>query len=87
MLVIEGMPEDTRTAVATPASRSTQPVRSHQRGHVKVKPTSALAARAAQEYVYVGEDLRHIAKVGITMLAAMIGLWVVIVVANVFGIY
>jgi hypothetical protein len=62
-------------------------VRSHQRGHVKVKPTSALAARAAQEYVYVGEDLRHIAKVGITMLVLMIVLWLVIVVANVFGIY
>jgi hypothetical protein len=64
-----------------------QPVRSHQRGHLKVKPTSALAARAAQEYVYVGEDLRHIAKVGITMLVLMIVLWLVIVVANVFGIY
>ncbi len=85
MLVIEGLPEETHTAVGTPVP--SQPVRSHQRGHVKVKPTSALAARAAQEYVYVGEDLRHIAKVGITMLVVMIVLWLVIVVANVFGIY
>jgi hypothetical protein len=94
MLVIEGLPEETHTAVGTPVAaqaapttQSAQPVRSHQRGHVKVKPTSALAARAAQEYVYVGEDLRHIAKVGITMLVLMIVLWLVIVVANVFGIY
>ena len=61
--------------------------RSHQRGHVKVKPTSALAARAAQEYVYVGEDLRQIARVGISMLVVMAVLWLVIVAANVFGIY
>ncbi|MFN8520014.1 MAG: hypothetical protein U0667_11640 [Chloroflexota bacterium] len=94
MLVIEGLPEETHTAVGTPvaptAAQTTQtslPVRSHQRGHVKVKPTSALAARAAQEYVYVGEDLRHIAKVGITMLVLMVVLWLVIVAANVFHIY
>ena len=86
-LVIEGLPEATHTAVAAPAAPTAPPVHSHQRGHVKVKPTSALAARAAQEYVYVGEDLRHIAKVGITMLVLMIVLWLVIVVANVFGIY
>jgi hypothetical protein len=96
-LVIEGLPAETHTAVAAPvvagtavaasAAAAAQPVRSHQRGHLKVKPTSALAARAAQEYVYVGEDLRHIAKVGITMLVLMIALWLVIVVADVFGIY
>jgi hypothetical protein len=91
MLVIEGLPEETHTAVGTPVAPATaqtsQPVRSHQRGHVKVKPTSALAARAAQEYVYVGEDLRHIAKVGITMLVLMVVLWLIIVVANIFHIY
>jgi hypothetical protein len=52
-----------------------------------VKPTSALAARAAQEYVYVGEDLRQIAKVGSSMLVVMIVLWLVIVMGNVFGLY
>lgn len=87
MLLIEGLPEETHTAVGTPGTQPSQPVKSRQRGHVKVKPTSALAARAAQEYVYVGEDLRHIAKVGITMLATMIVLWLVIVVGNIFGIY
>lgn len=85
MLVIEGLPEPTHTAVGAPAPA--QPVRSHQRGHVKVKPTSALAARAAQEYVYVGEDLRQIAKVGILMLVVMFVLWLIIVPVNVFGIY
>jgi hypothetical protein len=88
-LVIEGLPDEVHTAVGSPvtAAAVASPVRSHQRGHLKVKPTSALAARAAQEYVYVGEDLRHIAKVGIAMLVLMIVLWLVIVVANVFGIY
>lgn len=92
-LIISGLPDDTLTAVpSTPAAAAVAhapmgAVRSHRRGHIKVKPTSALAARAAQEYVYVGEDLRHIAKVGITMFVVMIVLWLVIVVANVFGIY
>jgi hypothetical protein len=35
----------------------------------------------------VGEDLRQIAKVGISMLVVMAVLWLVIVAANVFGIY
>lgn len=86
-LVIEGLPEESRTAVATPTAASRQPVRGHQRGHVKVKPTSALAARAAQEYVYVGEDLRQIAKVGTVMSLVMIGIWVLIVPLNLLGIY
>ena len=59
---------------------------SHQRGHIKVKPNSLLAARAAEEYVYVGEDLRHIAIVAAGLFVALILLWLVLVVANVFGI-
>jgi len=43
--------------------------------------------RAAQEYVYVGEDLRHIAIVGSSMFVVLILLWLVVVVANVFGLY
>jgi hypothetical protein len=88
-LVISGLPDDTHTAVATPAAppRATPTVRSRQRGHVKVKPTSVLAARAAQEYAYVREDLRTIAKVGIGLSVVMVLLWLIIVVANVFGIY
>ena len=63
------------------------PVVSHQRGHIKVKPNSMLASRAAQEYVYVGEDLRHIVRVAAVLFSALILLWLVVVVANVFGIY
>lgn len=63
------------------------PVVSHQRGHIKMKPNSLLASRATQEYVYVGEDLRHIAVVAAILFAALILLWLVVVVLNVFGIY
>ena len=66
---------------------SRAPVASHQRGHVKMKPNSVLAARAAEEYVYVGEDLRHIAVVAVSLFAVLILLWLILVVANVFGIY
>ncbi len=76
-----GQPDLTAAGLPVPT------VRSHQRGHVKVKPGSALAARAAQEYVYVGEDLRHILKVAVTLMVVMIALWLIIVVANVFGLY
>ena len=86
-LIIEGLPEETHTAVGAPVASTPHPVRRHQRGHVKVKPTCALAARAAQEYVYVGEDLRQIAKVGIVMSIIMVVLWVAIVPLNVLGIY
>ncbi len=63
------------------------PVVSHQRGHIKMKPNSLLAARASQEYVYVGEDLRHIAVVAGVLSASLILLWLVVVVLNVFGLY
>ena len=52
-----------------------------------MKPNSVLAARAAEEYVYVGEDLRHIAIVAVSLFAVLILLWLIVVVANVFGIY
>jgi hypothetical protein len=63
------------------------PVVSHQRGRIKVKPNSVLAARAAQEYVYVGEDLRHIVRVAGLLFGLLLLMWLVIVVANVFGLY
>jgi len=78
-------------AAATPNVATAGPrpstVTSHQRGHVKMKPNSVLAARAAEEYVYVGEDLRHIAVVASSLFVVLIVLWLVVVVANVFGIY
>jgi hypothetical protein len=72
--------------VATAGPRPS-PVVSHQRGHIKMKPNSMLAARAAEEYVYVGEDLRHIGIVAAGLFVVLILLWLVVVVANVFGIY
>ncbi len=39
---------------------------------------SALAVRAATEYVYVGQDLRHIALLASAIGAVLVVLWVVI---------
>ncbi|HXR26573.1 MAG TPA: hypothetical protein VN771_01815, partial [Candidatus Baltobacteraceae bacterium] len=39
---------------------------------------SALAARAATEYVYVGQDLRHIAVLASAIGAVLVVLWVLI---------
>ena len=77
----------TDSATVATAGVRPSPVVSHQRGHVKMKPNSVLAARAAEEYVYVGEDLRHIAVVATSLFAVLILLWLIVVVFNVFGIY
>ena len=39
---------------------------------------SALAARAATEYVYVGQDLRHIAILASAIGGVLVVLWVII---------
>ena len=80
---------DPTPVTAAPASSQARPaaVVSHQRGHIKVKPNSLLAARAAEEYVYVGEDLRHIVRVAAVLFSVLLVLWLVVVVLNVFGIY
>lgn len=85
-IVIADAAAATTPNVATAGPRPSS-VASHQRGHIKMKPNSVLAARAAQEYVYVGEDLRHIAIVGSALFGVLILLWLIVVVANVFGIY
>ncbi len=89
IVLAESAPRVPATATATAAATTVTAaaVASHQRGHVKVKPNSLLAARASQEYVYVGEDLRHITMVAIGLFVALIVLWLIVVVANVFGIY
>jgi hypothetical protein len=56
-------------------------------GRVKVKPNSLLAAKAATEYVYVGQDLRRIAIVGASLFGVLILLWIVLVVLGLSGIY
>jgi hypothetical protein len=54
---------------------------------VKVKPDSLLAARAAQEYVYVGQDLRRIAVVAGILFGTLVVLWVLLYWMNLLGIY
>ena len=38
----------------------------------------SLAVRASEEYAYVARDIRRIATVGGSLIAILIGLWVVI---------
>jgi hypothetical protein len=56
-------------------------------GRVKVKPNSLLAAKAATEYVYVGQDLRRIAIVGASLFGILLLLWIVLVVLGLSGLY
>lgn len=56
-------------------------------GRMKVKPNSLLAAKAATEYVYVGQDLRRIAVVGASLFGVLLLLWVLLVVLGLSGIY
>jgi hypothetical protein len=41
------------------------------------RPTSNLAISAAEEYAYVARDVRRIALVGGSLVAILIGLWVI----------
>jgi hypothetical protein len=50
---------------------------------VRAKPGSVLAARAATEYVYVGQDLRRIVIVSALLVGLMIAAWLLIVVLQV----
>jgi len=40
--------------------------------------TGTIAVRASQEYAYVARDIRRLALIGGSMLAILIGLWVVL---------
>jgi hypothetical protein len=71
-----------------PAAAATElRVASHQPGRTKVKSNSLLAARAAQEYIYVGQDLRRIAVVAAGLFIALGVLWVLFVTLDPFGLY
>ena len=52
-------------------------------GRARTKPGSLLATRAANEYVYVIEDVRRIVVVTAGLFAVMLVLWLLIVVARV----
>lgn len=73
-------------AVASPAAAAVAPSRSTP-GRIKVKPDSLLAARAQQEYLYVGEDLRRIVVVAGILIAALLLAWLFFTVIDPFDIY
>lgn len=59
------------------ASPGSQPTRVSRAAHARprAKPGSALAAKAATEYVYVAQDLRRIAVVGVVLFALLFLIW------------
>jgi hypothetical protein len=86
---IPGAPPADQTDSAlliTEAPKATSPV-SHQRGRVKVKPNSLLAARAAEEYLYVGKDMRRIVTIAAGLGVLLLVLWLLLVVFNLSGLY
>jgi hypothetical protein len=63
-------PEET----VAPADTS-QPVADVMRGS-RVRPNSLLAARGAEEYVYVAQDLRRIAAVAALLFGLLFAAWI-----------
>ena len=51
--------------------------------HHRVKPGSALAARAATEYVYVAQDMRRILLVAAALFGVLVVAWLLVVVLRV----
>ena len=62
------------------SSESPRPLRS---ATARTKPGSLLAARAANEYVYVAQDMRRILVVAAALFGTLIILWLLIVVMKV----
>jgi hypothetical protein len=67
--LVEGQPQQ--------AARELRDVARSSPARSRVKPTGLLAAKAATEYVYVAQDLRHIARVAALLFAVMLALWLV----------
>jgi hypothetical protein len=49
------------------------------------RPNTLLATRAAEEYVYVAQDLRRIALVAVLLFGILFGLWIAIEALGLFG--
>ena len=49
------------------------------------RPNTLLATRAAEEYVYVAQDLRRIALVAVLLFGILFGLWIAIETLGLFG--
>jgi hypothetical protein len=71
------------TAAAAPGT----PVVRSAHHRPRAKPGSALAGRAATEYVYVAQDLRRIVLVAALLFGLLVALWVVLVVAGPSPLY
>jgi hypothetical protein len=74
-------------SAAAPAAPATATPSRSTRGRVKVKADSVLAARAEQEYLYVGEDIRRILVVAAGLFGALLIAWFVFTVIDPFDIY
>jgi hypothetical protein len=56
------------------------------RARLSGRPSAALAARAATEYVYVAQDVRRIALVAALLFGILFALWILVVVARVIPV-
>jgi hypothetical protein len=72
------MRDEPAAAPAATVEASPRPTRTAVRQ--RAKPGSLLAARAATEYTYVGQDLRRIAVVSLVLLGVMLAAWLAIAV-------
>lgn len=77
------------SAAPAPVATAAEPVEivRSTHGRRKVKADSVLAARASEEYVYVGQDLRRILVVAVLLFGALIGVWLVLTTVDPFGLY
>jgi hypothetical protein len=75
--IMEGRPADAANEIERAAA--TQP-----RGP-RARPNTLLATRAAEEYVYVAQDLRRIGLVAILLFGILFGLWIAIEALGLFG--
>jgi hypothetical protein len=80
-------PEDAASSLVQGAPESAPGSLRAVPGRTKIKPNSLLAARAETEYLYVGKDLRRIAVVGVSLFGVLIGLWILLVVIGLAGLY
>jgi len=58
-----------------PVAEAARPVANVKRGS-RARPNSLLASRAAEEYVYVAQDLRRIAVVAVLLFGLLIAAWI-----------
>jgi len=77
--IVEGRP----AAAASQLERAVVP---NQLRTGRVRPGSLLATRAAEEYVYVAQDLRRIALVAVLLFGLLFALWIAIEALGLFGL-